>query len=252
MQIIKPKSPAPPANKLPAYLLYILSFVSFIVCLVFFILYPCCCGSRKLKGGPLTEGPGGMMVLPIQGLPGAQPKKKGKKGKGSEPGNVQVNLIVDPTMFGRDPERGQDEEEDEEDDSTVIPGSYSGSSGAGQRRRRPKRRGIFAGLALEAQWKRARKLLKWQVTVDAIGMVAWGAVFVLVLLGKRCPVGGYLGWCVGHFFVPRASRSLELCRCDAYNFATAAACFLCLAFGLSIFFDVKDLSASRASPRTRT
>ena len=137
-----------------------------------------------------------MMVLPVQGLPGGKPKKKGKKGKGPpDPGSVQVNLIVDPSMFGRDSERGRDDEEDEEDDgSSAIPGSYSGASTGGQRRRRPKRRGIFAGLAMEEQWKQARKTLKWGTTIDAIGLVLWGAEFVLILMGKRCPVGGFLGW----------------------------------------------------------
>lgn len=41
------------------------------------------------------------------------------------------------------------------------------------------------------------------------------------------------------------------CRCDAYNLASAAACLLCVSFGVSIFFDIKDLHASKASPRTR-
>ena len=194
MQIIKPKTPAPPAGKLPAYLLYILSFITFFGCTFFFLLYPCCCGRRKPQGPPLTGGPGGMMVLPVQGLPGGKPRKKGKKGKGPpDGGGVQVNLIVDPSMFGRDPERAS-EDEDEEDGSSAVPGSYSGASSAGQRRRRPARRGIFAGLALEEEWKRARKVLKWGVTVDTVGMVLWGAEFVVILLGKRCPVGGYLGW----------------------------------------------------------
>ena len=49
------------------------------------------------------------MVLPVQGLPGGKPHKKGKKGKGAQQGGVQVNLIVDPSMFGRDAERGRDE-----------------------------------------------------------------------------------------------------------------------------------------------
>ena len=89
------------------YLLYVLSFLAFFGCTFLFLLYPCCCGRRKPKGAPLTEGPGGMMVLPVQGLPGPGGKgKKGKKGKKDE-GGVQVNLIVDPAMFGRDAERGR-------------------------------------------------------------------------------------------------------------------------------------------------
>ena len=51
---------------------------------------------------------------------------------------------------------------------------------------------------MEEQWKKARKVLKWGVTVDALMLVLWGLVFVLILMGKRCPVGGYLGWSVSH------------------------------------------------------
>ncbi|KAI8989699.1 hypothetical protein BD414DRAFT_314137 [Trametes punicea] len=234
--IIKPPSPAPPANKLPAYLLYVLSVVTFLGCTFLFLIYPCCCGARKPKGAAYTEGPGGMMVLPVPGFPGGQ-KKKGKKGKGPPSEGVQVNLIVDPTMFGRDSERGRDEDEDgngEDDASEALPGSYTGSSSAGARRRSPRRRGIFAGLAMEEQWRKARKSLKWGTTVDVFAMLLWGMEFVVILLGKRCPVGGFDGWC------------------DAYNLATAAACLLCLTFAWSMFFDVKDLHASRTSPRTRT
>ncbi|KAI0647329.1 hypothetical protein C8Q79DRAFT_958914 [Trametes meyenii] len=233
LQIIKPPSPAPPANKLPAYLLYVLSVLTFLGCTYLFLIHPCCCGARKPKSAPYTAGPGGMMVLPVQGLPGGKKHKKGKKGKGMQGEGVQVNLIVDPSMFGRDPERGREAEDDEDDASETLPGSYAGPSSAGPRRS-PRRRGIFAGLAMEEQWLRARKMLKWGTTVDVLAMLLWGMEFVVVLLGKRCPVGAFEGWC------------------DAYNLATAAACLLCLAFCLSIFFDVKDLHASRSSPRTRT
>jgi hypothetical protein len=40
-------------------------------------------------------------------------------------------------------------------------------------------------------------------------------------------------------------------RCNAYNVSSAAACLLSVAFGVSTFFDVKDLHASKTSPRTR-
>ncbi|KAH9857166.1 hypothetical protein C2E23DRAFT_771351 [Lenzites betulinus] len=232
--IIKPPSPAPPANKLPAYLLYVLSVLTFLGCSFLFLIYPCCCGARKPKASPYTAGPSGMMVLPVQGLPGGK-QKKGKKGKGGPGEGVQVNLIVDPSMFGRDPERGRDEDDGEDEDgSEALPGSYAGSSSAGRPGRPPRRRGIFAGLAMEEQWTRARKVLKWGTTVDVLAMLLWGTEFVVILLGKRCPVGAFEGWC------------------DAYNLATAASCLLCLAFGLSMFFDVKDLHVSRMSPRTRT
>ncbi len=41
-------------------------------------------------------------------------------------------------------------------------------------------------------------------------------------------------------------------RCNGYNISSACACLLCVAFGISLFFDVKDLYASKTSPRTRT
>lgn len=47
-------------------------------------------------------------------------------------------------------------------------------------------------------------------------------------------------------------RAYILCRCDGYNVATALAAFIVITYGFSIFFDIKDIYASRASPRTRT
>jgi len=233
--ILKPSSAPPPANKLPAYLLYILSFLTVLSTIYLFLIHPCCCGSRKSRDTPYAQGPGGMMVLPIQSLPGGDKKgKKGKKKKGGGAGEgVQVNLIVDPTMFGgghREEDGEWEGEGDDRDTELGPPGSFAPSD---RQRRRPRRRGIFAGLAMEAQWKRARKQLKIGMTFDVIACILWGIVFVVILMGKRCPVGGYGGWC------------------DAYNVGTAAACLLCLTFAFSIFFDIKDLHASKASPRTR-
>ncbi|CAL1705140.1 unnamed protein product [Somion occarium] len=235
---IKPSPPPPPAGKPPLYVLYVLSVLTFLFCTYFFLIYPSCCGARKASApsNPYTSGPGGMMVLPVQGLPGKKGGKKKKKGKGGMPGDVQVNLIVDPSMFGGRPP-AEDESEDASESEFGLPGSYTSSSRPGGRRRRgggKRRRGIFEGLAVEAQWKRARKMLKWVMLVDVCGMVLWGSEFVFVLIGKRCPSGGFEGWC------------------DAYNLSSAAACLLCVAFGFSTFFDIKDLHKSKSSPRTRT
>ena len=137
------------------------------------------------------------MVLPVPSLPGGkQKKKKGKRGKGSGPGEgVQVNLIVDPGMFGggrRDDDLSEEGEDDESE--YTIPGSF-GSGRRGRRRGgRNRRRGVFEGLALEARWKAARKRLKWYTAVDAVMMCVWGALFVFILLGKRCPSGSFNGW----------------------------------------------------------
>lgn len=242
---IKPQPPAPPAGKIPLYVLYVLSVITFLGAAYMFLIYPSCCGARsKNSKDPFTQGPGGMMVLPVQGLPGGKNKKGGKKNMKGADGNVQVNLIVDPGMFGGSSRgRGRDDEDDEDFDGSeygAMPGSFAGSSAGSSSRRRERgggggrRRGIFEGLAMEAQWKAARKWMKVGMAIDVVALVLWGGEFVLILLGQRCPPGGFEGWC------------------DAYNVSTAAACLLAVSFGLSVFFDIKDLSASRSSPRTRT
>jgi len=143
------------------------------------------------------------MVLPVQHLPGgskhkgSKGKKKHKKGHHGANGDVQVNLIVDPNIFGGS-RRGRDEEEEEYEDEEYSSrwGTHSGRSRGsdGRRSRAPKRRSVFAGLALEARWKQARKRLKWAMAVDLACLVLWGAEFVVILAGKRCPPGGFEGW----------------------------------------------------------
>lgn len=134
------------------------------------------------------------MVLPVPGMPGGKKAKKGKKGKGGGEG-VQVNLIVDPGMFGGGRREDEYSEEEADDESEyTIPGSFGSRSNGGRRRRRGRRRGVFAGLALEEEWKEARKRLRWNATADAVLFVVWGALFVYILLGKRCPSGSFDGW----------------------------------------------------------
>jgi hypothetical protein len=195
-----------------------------------------------------------MMVLPVASQNGKDgKKKKGKKGQ-QNGGDVQVNLIVDPTMFGGRHHDEEDEEDEEEgefnewddwaEDTSSMPGGYvpssSNHSNRSQRpkpkkRRRPaRRRNFMASLAMEEDWKRARAWLKKIAIIDGVGCVVWAAIFVYILIGKRCPAGGFNGWCT------------------AYNTSTAAACLLCVSFGVTLFFDVKDLGTSKISPRTRT
>ncbi|TFK72746.1 hypothetical protein BDN72DRAFT_869398 [Pluteus cervinus] len=247
---IKTPKPPPPAGQPAAYILYVVSSLSLMFLLYLFVFRPCCCGPRR-KGGPNAKNPlaaNGMMVLPVQGLPGMGqgkkykgPKHKGKKGMMPPMGDVQVNLIVDPQAFGGQRQRQEEEESDggDWDDEWDGLGSGSGGSSSGRRKRRQagqgpsKRRSVFAGLAMEEDWKKARKWAKNMAIVDVLGLLLWGAVFVYIIIGKRCPSGGFEGWC------------------NAYNTSTAAACLLCVSFGVSIFFDIQDLSASKASPRTR-
>ncbi|KAF9061006.1 hypothetical protein BDP27DRAFT_1394317 [Rhodocollybia butyracea] len=242
---MKANPAAPPAGTLAAYVLYVTSVITLFALLFVFMVYPCCIRRNKRSGAkganPLANG---MMVLPVQGLPGGKKNKKGgkgKKGKGNMPGgDVQVNLIVDPNIFGGN--RDDEEEEDEEDDAwdwegSSAPGGWGRSSngaGAKKKQKRAKRRSVFVGLAMEEEWKKARSLAKKIMAFDMFGILLWGTVFVIILLGKRCPIGGFNGWC------------------NAYNVSSAAACLLCIFFGLSVFFDIQDLHMSKASPRTRT
>ena len=169
----------PPAGKLAAYVLYALSVVT-TLCMLYLSIRPCCCGRRN-RGRPTGDIPflNGMAVLPVQRLPGG--KNNNKKRKGTN--NVQVNLIVDPNAFGNEDKDDEADDEDEPWDSDTP-----------KRRRKRTRRSVFAGLAMEQEWKRARLWAKRMAAVDVFGVVLWGAAFVLILLGKRCPSGGYDGW----------------------------------------------------------
>lgn len=166
-------------------------------------MFPYCCLGRE-KDSKLTDplGPEGLVVLPVQHLPGGSKhkgpkgaKKKGKKGHQGGSGDVQVNLIVDPNILGGN-HRGRDEEEEEYDEDSSWLGTNSGRTigSNGRRPRTPKRRGIFSGLALEARWKKARKRQKWALAVDVVCFILWGGEFVVILAGQRCSPGGFDGW----------------------------------------------------------
>ena len=149
----------------------------------------------------------GMMVLPVGG-PGKKNKKpkggnrgKGKYGRPGAQGDVQVNLIVDPTAF-QPPEASDSDSEDDYDslDEAMMPGGlrYDGRQQARRkkRNRNRRRRGVFEGLAMEEDWRAARSWAKKVAMVDAVGIVLWGAAFVFIITGKKCPSGGYNGWFV--------------------------------------------------------
>jgi hypothetical protein len=257
--VIKPDPAPPPAMKLPALALYILSVITSIFLVYLFLLRPCCCGPRRKGKGPDVANPlvNGMMVLPVPGMAGGKKKQKGggggkhKKGKGGKMmgpsgGDVQVNLIVDPGMFNNGAQSDSDSE-DERDRaygeagsdnvwSTMPGGYYSGDplTAGRKKRRKAKRRSVFAGLAMEAEWKRARSWLKKIAAIDVLMTLLWGIEFVLIMMGKRCPSGGFEGWC------------------NAYNVSSAAACLLSVSSAVGLFFDVKDLNTSKTSPRTRS
>ena len=183
IQWIKPLQTPPPQSKPQTLALYALSVLTSIFFLYHFLFRPCCCAGRRKKR-TLTGYPGGLAVLPVQGLLGDKKKKKGKKGK-QEQGGVQVNLIVDPTVFRR-----HDDEESANHDE--YSSSFS-QAGTGQR---PKRRSVFEGLAMEEKWKVARKELKWMLFVDIVCLFLWSVEFIWILIRERCPPGGFNGWCV--------------------------------------------------------
>lgn len=139
-----------------------------------------------------------MMVLPVQHLPGGnkyngnKKPKKGKKGMMGMGGEVQVNLIVDPTMFGGGRE-ARDSEEDV-DEERWTNGSTTDRRVGDKSTRPPKRRNVFEGLAMEERWKAARKYLKWSAAFDSISFLFWAIEFILILIGKRCPSGTFDGW----------------------------------------------------------
>ncbi|KAJ6525606.1 hypothetical protein B0H19DRAFT_1042337 [Mycena capillaripes] len=231
---IKPAGKPPPSGTIAAYILYVFSCLTLLLLLYMFAFRPCCCAGKRKKSGPGGNPlANGMMVLPVSGLPGGKKNKAkgGKKGKEGMPGDVQVNLIVDPNAFGRP--QDEDDDTDEDDEAGSVPGSFDPAA-ARRKRKRAKRRSVFVGLAMEEDWKRARSWAKKITAVDVLGLVLWGATFIFILIGKRCPSGGFDGWC------------------NAYNVSSAAACLLCVSFGVGVFFDVQDLSSSKASPRTRT
>lgn len=104
-------------------------------------------------------------------LPASSPHQKGKK-KGKRRGegdNVQVNIVVDPSMFSpSDPNS---------DDTT-----------------RPRQKSMFEKIALETRVRRARRRLKRIMFLDVVMALLWSGVFVWILMGERCPVGGFVGW----------------------------------------------------------
>lgn len=193
----------PPQGTLAAYVLYAAAPITLLALVYLFLIRPCMVRSKareeEIAAGGMLAGGGGMLMMPgglnSMGMMGKKGKKKSKGDPQS--GDVHVNLIVDPRMF-----QHQQPEEEEEDDELDEPGDDLASSVPGSytplRRPRPKkkprRRGFMEGLALERAWIRARANHKVQMWSCILGMILWGAVFVLVLMGKRCPSGAFMGW----------------------------------------------------------
>jgi hypothetical protein len=206
-QFIKSPDPPPAAGKPPAFVLYIFSSLTLLAIIYMYGFRPCLGRRKRAKSN--TTNPAGMMVLPVTNP--MQGKKKGKKGhkKGGagEGGSVQVNLIVDPTMFGTKRGSsalpGQYDTDEGEDEEGSLP-----ADGTARRRQGPPRRSFFQSMAMEEQWKYARSELRILTVFDAIMMVLWLATFVFVLMGQRCPNDmRYNGW----YVFPACYPVLVLC-----------------------------------------
>jgi hypothetical protein len=195
-QFIKSPNPPPAAGKPPAFVLYIFSSITFLALIYMHGLRPCL-GRRKRAKQANTTNPAGMMVLPVANPTQARKKrgKKGhKKGGAGQGGSVQVNLIVDPTMFGT--QRGNNSlpgrYDSDEDEEGSLP-----ADGTSRQRQGPPRRSFFQSVVIEEQWKYARSELKKVTAFEIIMAVLWLTTFVFVLMGQRCPNDGqFNGWYV--------------------------------------------------------
>lgn len=258
-QAIKPTIAPTPSGTPAAYVLYVISCITFLGLFFYFAIRPC---FRK-RPKPQQEGIPGLAGMVLPGGGGQKKKKKGKKGYPQQQ-DVHVNLIVDPSMF----RPAQDDQDEDWEGSTAV------SSSAGGRKRGPKRKSIMASLFEERLWVAARSRAKKILCLDILLSIVWLAVFIYIMLGKRCAAGtasddsetpgSTTGTTTGSL-QPRAilhlvSRALTArgpdddktsSWCMAWNVSSAAACLLAVVSGVCAFFGVKDLGASRVNPRKR-
>ncbi|EAU88643.2 hypothetical protein CC1G_01016 [Coprinopsis cinerea okayama7 len=214
---LKPEPAPPPAGKPPFYILAVLAPITLLLLAYLFLIRPCTT-RRKYPSHP-HPGAQGMMVLPVQGGGGGKGKKwkggpkppfpggkKGKKGPfGGPPGDVQVNLIVDPNAFSNPSDDISSSSSSDEYDEGGFPAGFFDrhnpkSSFEYQqqkrkekdkaRRKRNRRRTLMASLKLEEEWKSARRWVRIVSFVDTFACVVWAVAFGFVLAGKRCPTGG--------------------------------------------------------------
>ncbi|CAE6404731.1 unnamed protein product [Rhizoctonia solani] len=195
----KPNPAAPPASRPAVYLIVVFGFVTIIVFAYIYIIRGLF-GVGRSKDDPYAHA----MVLPI-----SRHRLGGSNKSSKSQSNVQVNLIVDPSAT--------------EQGSNLTPGvPWSKQKTSG---------GVFTSYEREKARLAARKGLWWALGLDVVGALAWGAGFVLAMVGPRCPVGGYSGWC------------------NAFNGAVACSCIGCVLFIVSGVLVGRDLVASRRSDR---
>ncbi|KAG8793611.1 hypothetical protein FRC12_002243 [Ceratobasidium sp. 428] len=204
----KPNPAAPPASKPAVYVIVVLGFFTLLAMAYIYILRGCFGFGQKDRDDLSSHA----MVLPIS-RHRAGPRGKGKKHRKGDD-SIQVNLIVDPSMFSP----GQRE-------SNLTPGvPWTEQQAANSN-------GVFTSFERERARLSARKGLWWALGLDVLGAVVWAVAFVLAMIGPKCPVSGYSGWC------------------DAYNGAVACACIGSALFVTSAVLVGRDLMVSRKSER---
>ncbi|KAF8758713.1 hypothetical protein RHS01_02333 [Rhizoctonia solani] len=196
----KPNPAAPPASKPAVYVIVVLGFGTIFVFAYIYIIRGLF-GVGVNKDDPYAHA----MVLPIsRHRPGQSKKHKNQS-------SVQVNLIV-PSVTS--PNR----------ESNLTPGVPWSEQQASSNN-------VFTSYEREKARLSARRGLWWALGLDVLGALAWGTGFVLAMVGPRCPVGGYSGWC------------------DAFNGAVACSCIGCVLFIASGVLVGRDLFASRRTDR---
>ncbi|KAF6763785.1 hypothetical protein DFP72DRAFT_1136519 [Ephemerocybe angulata] len=206
--VLKPKSPPPPAGKIPFYILCVLAPLTLVLLLYLFVVRPCTL-RRRFSSAPSFTHPAaqGMMVLPVAGAgggkqkggkkgakkgpmmfpgPGGKKNKKGKKGGGMPMGDVQVNLIADNDLSSCSMTAGCPGAFFAKGDGADAP---KDKERARRKRKRQKRRSLVASLKLEEDWKFARGWMRKLAFINAGMFILWGVAFGFVIAGKRCPYG---------------------------------------------------------------
>ncbi|CAE6433679.1 unnamed protein product [Rhizoctonia solani] len=196
----KPNPAAPPASKPAVYVMVVLGFGTIFVFAYIYIIRGLF-GVGVNKDDPYAHA----MVLPISRHRPGQSKKHGNQS------SVQVNLVVPSALS---PQR----------ESNITPGvAWS--------EQQTSSNNVFTSYEREKARLAARKGLWWALGLDVLGALVWGTAFVLAMVGPRCPVGGYSGWC------------------DAFNGAVACSCIGCALFIVSGVLVGRDLFASRKTDR---
>ncbi|CAE6480698.1 unnamed protein product [Rhizoctonia solani] len=187
----KPNPAAPPASRPAVYLIVVFGFITIFVFAYIYIVRGLF-GVGRNKDDPYAHA----MVLPIsRHRPGSNNNSKS-----------QLNLTTNPS------------------ENNLTPGVPWSEQ-------QPTSGGVFTSYEREKARLAARKGLWWALGLDVLGALAWGTGFVLAMVGPRCPVGGYSGWC------------------DAFNGAVACSCIGCVLFIVSGVLVGRDLVASRGSDR---